>query len=126
MNVQGFAALATLILHFLTSAGGGLEYLCKIDGQARRACCCARERHFNGSSTVSSQGCCDVRAFEANWEPTLPDKRTADPVPTLFALTPPSRACLAQIGSTAAEQLRPDLPPPGGPPLFLRIRTLLI
>ena len=128
MRLHALAAVATLIVH-LTSVGGGLVYLCMMDGRARTACCCPEgdERHAPERPAISSARCCEISAIAPNAVVGVSEKRAvADPVPSVAAAIP-GFALAASSADVAVPSAGRDLPSlRSGPPRYLEIRTLII
>lgn len=126
MTAQAFAALAAVVIHLFSSVAGGLLYLCKMDGQVRSACCCHHERQADERSAIARECCCEVSVVAAAAEPTLADKRLVDPAQGPLSLLPGLLPPSTRHGTAVPVLVDVGPSPPGGPPLFLKLRTLLI
>jgi hypothetical protein len=134
---QRIAALAVLLVHLFASVATGVVYLCQMSGQVGlSACCCQHQRPDSSAGhddAIHALGCCEVSQVEANRAPTLAEKRSSELRPVAAALTVavlPGARSLLQRRDGALALPRPDPSfgpsPPDGPPIYLRIRALLL
>jgi hypothetical protein len=144
MTLPRITALATILIHLVASVAMGLVYLCQMSGQVGlAACCCPGQDQSEARTQARAQrlesgpgqhdsayapGCCDVSQIEASLVPSLPEKRTAEPLPVIawawaWNVFEPAPRLPVHRGITPA---RVALSPPEGPPLYLRIRSLLL
>jgi hypothetical protein len=137
MTLPRITALATALIHLVASVAMGLVYLCQMSGQVGLAACCCPGQAL-GSERVDAPatpaphdaahapGCCDVSQIEASLVPSLPERRAPEPLPPMtraWLVPDPAPRLAVRHGSMPA---RVALSPPGSPPLYLRIRSLLL
>jgi hypothetical protein len=140
MTLPRITALATILIHLVASVAMGLVYLCQMSGQVGLAACCCpgpdqaqeRAQRLEASpgqhDSAHAPGCCDVSQIEASLVPSLPEKRTAEPLPVIawaWAWNVSGPAPRQPVHRGIAPS-RVALSPPEGPPLYLRIRSLLL
>lgn len=125
MRIRGVAAIAALIAH-LAGAGGGLLYLCRMDGRVRTACCCPEgdRRPAAERASMSAACCCEVSAVEPAGVAGPCERRAADEPAASLAASAVLPA--ASPGAITAWHASPDPSPGGKPRLYLAIRTLII
>jgi hypothetical protein len=141
MPLQRIAALAVLLVHLFASVATGVVYLCQMSGQVGLSSCCCRHRpagsagsagsagHADSPDAVRALGCCDASQIDANRVPALAEKRSSEPQPVAVPMAMRSLPGMADLPHQrdSALALPPIEPlPPGGPPIYLRARALLL
>ena len=122
---NGLLRLALTVALLIPALGGSsLAYVCEMDGQIRRECCCdhhaAKNNHYD---KLEKRGCCDVRS--TGGEPITKSTRTVN------GYQPPASPVLtsvvAAVTSTAAyaETVVCERAQAAGPPIFLRNCSVL-
>ncbi len=128
MNLLRATALL-LVAAWSATAGGlaGALHVCQMSEEPTECFCPHSEKKQAAEATIERGQCCDVHTSFAASVPAVTDGSrlasllAAPAVVPAHLLAPPSQDALAQ----SALQLR-DVPWSHGPPLFLKIRTLLI
>jgi hypothetical protein len=125
------AALAALLVAatVVVPAGAGAQYFCRMMGQVTADCCCKAARTHGPRSCaaqVERSGCCELRLGSAPaTAPAARDAAMAMPGPA-----PVTRLPLSLVLEPSARALqrpidRGGVPPPTGPPPFLRNCVIL-
>jgi len=109
----------TVLLLIPALGGSSLAYICEMDGQIRRECCCDHgAAKKSDCHKVEKRGCCDVRSTGS--DPLTQSTRTVTTQHSPAAVT--LTATIADIASLAT--CRSTGPSPdciaNGPPIFLR------
>lgn len=124
MIARHLIVLATLATQVAVGTAGGLAYVCHMDGQVRSACCCPEHPNEQAGDTIVAAACCDVIAAERQ-ERLDAELQAQGPLLGLAAHALTQRwdegGAFASVDAAYLEA-----PLRGGPPLFIRIRTLLI
>lgn len=123
MIVRHFIVFLALATQVAVGSAGGLAYLCKMDGEVRSACCCPVHPAEQAGGALLAEGCCEILSA-ARQEPVEGELRIDAPTPAVGLAAVPVQA-RAHHPLIVLEP-RPEDPLAAGPPLFLRIRTLLI
>ena len=137
MTLSRITALVTVLIHLVASVAMGLVYMCQMSGQTKlAACCCPGQaqgsQRLDAPATPAphdaahAPGCCDVSQLEASLVPSLPERRAPEPLPAMiraWIVPDPAPRLAVRHGSMPA---RVALSPPQGPPLYLKIRSLLL
>lgn len=110
-----------------TSAMASEWFRCRVDGEARKSCCCpAEEREQDPARPpeLTATKCCDVDQFAGR---TLDARAMPDAVP--IAIAPPVRAVirLAPAEVAASDSVpETEVAQPRGPPSLFAQRILLL
>jgi hypothetical protein len=135
MLLQRIAALAVLLVHLFASVATGVVYLCQMSGQVGLSSCCCPHRPDRSAGdagapdSMRAPGCCDAAQIEANRAPSLTEKRTSESQaqPLAVAVLPGTPGLRGDGALALTRSGAPSEPsPPGGPPLYLRTRALLL
>lgn len=135
MTLPRITALTTALIHLVASVAMGLVYLCQMSGQVGLAACCCPGQTRAGSQgadapvpahdAAHAPGCCDVSQIKASLVPSLPERRTPEPLPDIgwvWIVSDPAPL----VACHGAVPARVALSPPAGPPLYLELRSLLL
>lgn len=116
-------ALAFAVL-LAAAPSAGLAALCANEGGVHKACCC----HDHGAAEAAGERCCcDLGSPSApRGASFVPQESSTQQAPTWVALPVAAIDEASDRSASPASSAIDWLPPPGGPPVYLRVQHLLI